>query len=70
MLLIALPVALLLQLAGVWLGGLRELLGTETVSGGELLAVLAAVVVGYLATRVVVAIRATAQRSPASDLRP
>jgi Ca2+-transporting ATPase len=61
MLLIALPVALLLQLAGVWLGGLRELLGTESVSAGELLAVLAAVVVGYLATRVVVAIRATAQ---------
>ena len=57
LLLIALPIALALQVAGAMFGPLQDLLSTKAVTSGELLAVLVAVVLGYLAARIAVARR-------------
>ena len=48
---VALPAALLLQLAGVWLAPLRELLGTASVDAAALLPVLASAALACAAAR-------------------
>jgi Ca2+-transporting ATPase len=71
MLLVAVAGALVLQLAGLYLPPLRELLGTEPLTMGDLLIVTALSVLGYAAARLDRILHPSPRpRTTATDPRP